>query len=68
MLLFIGGMMLGAILGIGLHCMLIVAKEADEIFSDSNEYEVRVLVDVLKAAKESMRNIKIFQDGMKSLE
>ena len=30
MLLFIGGMMLGAILGIGLHCMLIVAKEPDE--------------------------------------
>ena len=30
MLLFFSGMMLGAILEIGLHCMLIVAKEADE--------------------------------------
>ena len=28
--LFIAGMMLGSIIGIGLHCMLIVAKEADE--------------------------------------
>lgn len=46
----------------------VFTKEADEIFSDCNEYEVRVLVDVLKAAKESMRNIKMFQAGMKSLE
>lgn len=30
MLVFIAGMMLGATLGIGFHCMLIVAKEADE--------------------------------------
>lgn len=33
MLLFIGGMMLGATLGVGLHCMLIVAKESDERLS-----------------------------------
>jgi len=30
LLIFIGGMMLGAFLGIALHCMLIVAKESDE--------------------------------------
>lgn len=30
MLLFIGGMMLGAFLALALHCMLIVAKESDE--------------------------------------
>ena len=30
MLLFIGGMMLGAFIALALHCMLIVAKEADE--------------------------------------
>lgn len=29
MLLFILGMMVGATLGIGLHCMLIVAKESE---------------------------------------
>lgn len=36
-------------------------KEADDIFKDCNEYEVRVLVDVLKATKSSMRNIKLFE-------
>lgn len=29
MLLFIGGMIVGAFIGIAFHCMLIVAKEAD---------------------------------------
>ena len=36
-------------------------KEAKEIFEDCNEYEVRVLVDVLKATKASMRTIKMFE-------
>ena len=40
-------------------------KEAQEIFKDCNEYEVRVLVDVLKAAKTSMRNVKLFETEMK---
>ena len=39
-------------------------KEAEEIFSDCNEYEVRVLVDIMKAAKDSMRNMKMFQTSM----
>lgn len=39
-------------------------KEADDIFKDCNEYEVRVLVDVLKATKSSMRNIKLFESAM----
>lgn len=43
-------------------------KEADEIFSDCNEYEVRVLVDVLKATKSSMRNVKMFEASMKDNE
>lgn len=30
MLAFIIGMILGATIGIGLHCMLIVAKKADD--------------------------------------
>lgn len=29
MLLFIGGMILGAFIALSLHCMLIVAKESD---------------------------------------
>lgn len=37
-------------------------KEAQELFTDCNEYEVRVLVDVMKATKESMRSVKLFED------
>lgn len=37
-------------------------KEAQDLFTDCNEYEVRVLVDVMKATKESMRNVKLFED------
>lgn len=33
MLLFIIGMMLGSLLGIGLHCMVIVGKESDNRLS-----------------------------------
>ena len=36
-------------------------KEAKKLFSDCNEYEVRVLVDVLKATKNSMRTVKLFE-------
>lgn len=43
-------------------------KEADDIFKDCNEYEVRVLVDVLKATKSSMRNIKLFESSMNENE
>lgn len=43
-------------------------KEADDIFKDCNEYEVRVLVDVLKATKSSMRNIKLFESNMNQNE
>lgn len=36
-------------------------KEAKELFSDCNDYEIRVLVDVLKATKASMRTVKLFE-------
>ena len=39
-------------------------REASEIFEDCNEYEVRVLVDVLKATKRSLRTVKIFEDKL----
>lgn len=42
----------------------VFSKEADEIFKDCNEYEVRVLVDVLKTTKNSMRNVKMFESAM----
>lgn len=44
-----------------LKSKLVFNKEADDIFSDCNEYEVRVLVDILKAAKTSMRKVKMFE-------
>ena len=37
-------------------------KEAIELFEDCNEYEIRVLVDVLKATKQSLRTVKLFED------
>ena len=37
-------------------------KEATELFEDCNEYEIRVLVDVLKATKQSLRTVKLFED------
>ncbi len=43
-------------------------KEAQEVFDDCNEYEVRVLVDVLKATKDSMRNVKLFESSIKGQE
>lgn len=46
----------------------VFTKEADEIFSDCNEYEVRVLVDVLKATKISMRNVKMFEARINDME
>ena len=37
-------------------------KEAKELFEYCNEYEIRVLVDVLKATKQSLRTVKLFED------
>ena len=37
-------------------------KEEKELFEDCNEYEIRVLVDVLKATKQSLRTVKLFED------
>jgi transcriptional regulator with XRE-family HTH domain len=42
--------------------------EANEILHDCNEYEVRVLVDVLKATKDSIRNVKMFENTLKENE
>ncbi|HBG4827893.1 TPA: helix-turn-helix transcriptional regulator [Clostridioides difficile] len=39
----------------------IYENEAQEIFKDCNDYEIRVLLDVLKATKGSMRNVKLFE-------
>ena len=39
-------------------------KEADEILSDCNEYEIRVLIDILRAAKASMRKVRMFESSI----
>ena len=36
-------------------------KEEQELLNDCNEYEIRVLVDVMKATKASMRTVKLFE-------
>lgn len=43
---------------------VVFEREASEIFEDCNEYEVRVLVDVLKATKHSLRTVKMFEDKL----
>lgn len=45
----------------------IFLKEVDDIFRDCSECEIRVLADILKAAKESMRNVKMFEAGMSGI-
>lgn len=45
---------------------VVFEKEAKDIFTDCNDYEVRVLVDILKASKSSMRSVKMFEDNLKS--
>jgi len=47
---------------------VIFEREAKEIFADCNEYEVRVLVDILKTSKQSMRNVKMFEASNKGEE
>lgn len=42
----------------------IFQKEAQELFSDCNDFEIRVLVDILKAAKDSMRNVGMFEASL----
>ena len=46
----------------------VFTKEADNIFRDCNEYEVRILVDVLQATKNSLRNVKMFQTDLNSFK
>lgn len=40
-------------------------KEANEVFADADEYEVRVLVRVLKATKAALREDVVFRDRIR---
>lgn len=42
----------------------ILEGEAKAVFKDCNSYEVRVLVDVLKATKDTIRKNKSFNDDL----
>lgn len=45
----------------------VFCMEADEVLRDCSEYEVRVLVDILKAAKESIRSVNLFRQSVNDL-
>ena len=48
-----------------LNTKIIFEGEAKEIFRDCDEYEIRLLVEILKAAKEAMRREKIIRNRFK---
>lgn len=45
-----------------LDSKVVFEKELQEVISDCNEYEIRVIVDVVKTTKDSMRSVKMFQN------
>lgn len=47
-----------------LDSKVVFEKELSEVLKDCNEYEIRVLVDIVKASKESIRNVKMFQSNI----
>lgn len=49
-----------------LDSKVVFEKELSEILKDCNEYEIRVLVDIVKASKESIRNVKMFQSKLEN--
>lgn len=49
-----------------LDSKVIFEKELSEVLKDCNEYEIRVLVDILKASKDSIRSVKMFQNKLES--
>ncbi|HFL3151583.1 TPA: helix-turn-helix domain-containing protein [Clostridioides difficile] len=49
-----------------LDSKVVFEKELSDILKDCNDYEIRVLVDILKASKESIRNVKMFQNKIEN--
>ncbi|HBE9110516.1 TPA: helix-turn-helix transcriptional regulator [Clostridioides difficile] len=45
-----------------LDSKVVFEKELQEVISDCNEYEIRVIVNVVKTTKDSMRSVKMFQN------
>lgn len=42
-------------------------KEASEVLEDCNEYEIRIMIDLMKTAKSSIRNVKLFESALKEI-
>ncbi|HID1129825.1 TPA: helix-turn-helix domain-containing protein [Clostridioides difficile] len=49
-----------------LDSKVVFEKELSDILKDCNEYEIRVLVDIVKASKESIRSVKMFQSKLEN--
>lgn len=49
-----------------LDSKVVFEKELSEVLKDCSEYEIRVLVDILKASKESIRSVKMFQNKLEN--
>lgn len=49
-----------------LDSKIVFEKELSDILKDCNDYEIRVLVDILKASKDSMRSVKMFQNKIEN--
>ncbi|HBG5740456.1 helix-turn-helix domain-containing protein [Clostridioides difficile] len=49
-----------------LDSKVVFEKELSDILKDCNDYEVRVLVDILKASKDSIRSVKMFQNKIEN--
>ena len=49
-----------------LNSKIIFENELNEILKDCNEYETRFIVDIVKASKKSMKDLKMFQNKIEN--
>lgn len=49
-----------------LNSKVIFENELNEILKDCNEYETRFIVDIVKASKKSMKDLKMFQNKIEN--
>ncbi|HBF6777377.1 TPA: helix-turn-helix domain-containing protein [Clostridioides difficile] len=49
-----------------LNSKIIFENELNELLKDCNEYETRFIVDIVKASKKSMKDLKMFQNKIEN--
>lgn len=49
-----------------LNSKVVFENELNEILKDCNEYETRFIVDIVKASKKSMKDLKMFQNKIEN--